>query len=72
MADVSLPGETGAFMDYDAEDPRSARGGGVSADGEGDSLRKLRSQQSKARKRARAQSKSIRKQVKGWGTRFVR
>eukprot|EP00904_Undaria_pinnatifida_P008545 jgi/Undpi1/4820/HiC_scaffold_19.g08173.m1 len=65
MADVSLPGETGAFMDYDAEDPRSAREGGGygDSDSEGDSLRKLRSQQSNARKKARAQSKSIRKQV---------
>lgn len=69
MADVSLPGETGAFMDYDAEDPRSAREGGGygDSDSEGDSLRKLRSQQSNARKKARAQSKSIRKQASWWG-----
>lgn len=63
MADISLPGDTGAFMDYDREDPRDAReaGGG----GGGDSLRKLRSQQSNARKKARAHSKSLRRQVGG-------
>lgn len=74
MADISLPGDTGAFMDYDLEDSRELRGGGASSgeDGaeaaarpaeEGDSLRKLRSAQSKARKKARAHSKSLRKQV---------
>eukprot|EP00752_Nemacystus_decipiens_P005820 g5262.t1 len=67
MADVSLPGDTGAFMDYSLEDSRELRassgGGGAEAGGERESLRKLRSAQSKARKKARAQSKSVRRQV---------
>ena len=71
MADISLPGDTGAFMDYSLEDARELRGSGASSGGdgtgpagEGGSLRKLRSAQSKARKKARAQSKSLRKQVR--------
>ncbi|CAN0072266.1 unnamed protein product [Scytosiphon promiscuus] len=68
MADISLPGDTGAFMDYDLEDSRDLREGGSVDTGEGrreggNSLRKLRSEQSRARKKARAQSKSLRKQV---------
>ncbi|CAM9960422.1 unnamed protein product [Pylaiella littoralis] len=73
MADVSLPGDTGAFMDYDLEDTREFRDGGATswgeagtaegADGEGASLRKLRNAQSKAKKKARVHSKSLRKQV---------
>lgn len=57
MADISLPGDTGAFMDYDAEDPREEREGGNL------SLRELRTQQSKARKKSREQAKSAKKQV---------
>lgn len=69
MADISLPGDTGAFMDYDLEDSRELREGGPgsigSGEGEGGNrLRKLRSEQSRARKKARAHSKSLRKQVR--------
>lgn len=67
MADISLPGDTGAFMDYSLEDARELRGGGDSSGrgggGEEESLRKLRTAQSRARKKARARSKSVRKQV---------
>ncbi|CAN0175318.1 unnamed protein product [Ascophyllum nodosum] len=79
MADVSLPGETGAFlMDdavYDDDDdnvearrPPAARQAGFDLDsGVGEEqkqkLRKLRSEQSKARKSARERSKAIRRQV---------
>lgn len=58
MADVSLPGDTGAFMDYTTEDSRGERQGG-----DGESLRKLRTQQAKARKKSRAQAKSQKRQV---------
>ena len=80
MADVSLPGETGAFlMDdavYDDDDdnvearrPPAARQAGFDLDsGVGEEqkqkLRKLRSEQSKARKGARERSKAIRRQVR--------
>lgn len=69
MADISLPGDTGAFMDYDLEDSRELREG-VSGGGDGveerqgGSLRKLRKEQAKARKKARSQSKSLRKQAR--------
>lgn len=57
MADISLPGDTGAFMDYDTEDPREEREGGNL------NLRKLRTQQSKARRKSRELAKSSKKQV---------
>lgn len=69
MADISLPGDTGAFMNYDLEDSRELRegvsgGGGEAAERQGGSLRKLRKEQAKARKKARSQSKSLRKQAR--------
>lgn len=57
MADVSLPGDTGALMVYDAEDPREEREGG------NPNLRTLRKQQSKARKKSRELATSSRAQV---------
>ncbi|CAM9340575.1 unnamed protein product [Ectocarpus sp. 6 AP-2014] len=73
MADISLPGDTGAFMDYDLEDSRELRegvssGGGEAAERQGGSLRKLRKEQAKARKKARSQSKSLRKQARLGGS----
>lgn len=68
MADVSLPGDTGAFMqmDYEMEDARAVRSGDeptASRQEGAASLRKMRSQQSKAKKKARETAKAAKKQV---------
>lgn len=57
MADVSLPGDTGAFMDDTMVDPRDLR------EGAQQSLRKMRTLQAKTRKRSKERTKAAKQQV---------
>lgn len=58
MADVSLPGDTGAFMDGISTSARDGGEGGES------NLRRLRTQQAKARRKSKDRAKNSKRQVR--------